>query len=460
MLLFCLGTKKEKLSFVEQKDDGTQTDEVQAFIYGRTTCAMSACWRFFGYQTYPPTRPSVFLLDVILPSQIQHQDTKDQCCQLSVYLNRPRLPEFDNLKYTDFFTHWTFAKKPPPATRQDVHIIDYIPQRSPYYVFKLVRADARLVRMQYMPFGSGEIWYLRLLLYNVACRTLDELKNGFSTFQEGAKSRGLLMEGRDVEVALHEALTFGTPGEVRSLFVQLTLEAYPTLNCYNTDVELRAKLFEGYPPRSREEIRRPQLALPAAESEELRQQTQDIAEKCFLNYLAVQFRRFNKSNEDFGFPKCSETLETELQEYRKHYSRDAAILELQRLRQMEPNNVAQERFYERITGAIRAKETMLVFLQGQGGSGKSSVAKKIIQFTRSIGLIALGCASTGLACQVYPNGEFVTAHSLFGIPVFESDNDFDDIGEAYQSNLSLKKNEGKLELLMAASVIIWDEFLR
>ena len=103
---------------------------------------------------------------------------------------------------------------------------------------------------------------------------------------------------------------------------------------------------------------------------------------------------------------------------------------------------------------------MLVFLQGQGGSGKSSVAKKIIQFTRSIGLIALGCASTGLACQVYPNGEFVTAHSLFGIPVFESDNDFDDIGEAYQSNLSLKKNEGKLELLMAASVIIWDEFLR
>ena len=53
------------------------------------------------------------------------------------------------------------------------------------------------------------------------------------------------------------------------------------------------------------------------------------------------------------------------------------------------------------------------------GSGKSTFAKKVMALVRSKGRIALGCASTGLAAQVYGQGEFETAHSLFGIPVIE-----------------------------------------
>ena len=37
------------------------------------------------------------------------------------------------------------------------------------------------------------------------------------------------------------------------------------------------------------------------------------------------------------------------------------------------------------------------FIQGQGGSGKSTFAKKLMALARSKGLIALGCASTALA---------------------------------------------------------------
>lgn len=456
----CIGTKKEKLNFVETKANGEPQDEIKAFIFGRTVCAMSACWRFFGYQTYPGTRPSVFLIKPELPEQVKFSYDKDQCCQLSVYLNRPRGPLLDDLKFTQFFKEWTYAKKEPKGDREHVYCIDNLPGRSKYYVFKLVKPDGRIVRMQHVPFGSGEIWYLRKLLDNVSCRTLEELKNGFKTFQEGAKSRNLLPEAADVRMAFEEAMAFGTPAELRSLFVQLTLEAYPTLDCFNVDTELREMLFDGFPKESVQQRQQRQRATTGPETAEMRELRLSIAEKCFINYLAVQFRRFNKTNDQYGFPLPTEELETELQEYRARFQRADALQQLEQLQQSEPNNLEQAEFYRIVTDAISLKETKLIFLQGQGGSGKSSIAKKIMQFARSIGLVALGCASTGLACQVYPVGEFVTAHSLFGIPVFESEDEYDDAESAYQSLLGQKKNEGKLELLLSASVIIWDEFLR
>ena len=103
-------------------------------------------------------------------------------------------------------------------------------------------------------------------------------------------------------------------------------------------------------------------------------------------------------------------------------------------------------------------ETKLIFLQGQGGSGKTTFAKKLSAYAKSIGHIVLGCASTGLACQVYDEGEFVTAHSLFAIPVFDSVDEYDDETDAFRSQLEQQPN--KLELILSARVIIWDEILR
>ena len=101
---------------------------------------------------------------------------------------------------------------------------------------------------------------------------------------------------------------------------------------------------------------------------------------------------------------------------------------------------------------------MLIFLQGQGGSGKTTFAKKIIAYTRSLGKVVLGCASTGLACQVYEEGQFVTAHSLFEIPVYDAIDDFEGEEDAFASRLFSVPR--KLELVQEASVIIWDEILR
>ena len=75
-----------------------------------------------------------------------------------------------------------------------------------------------------------------------------------------------------------------------------------------------------------------------------------------------------------------------------------------------------------ITFAINENRGMIVYLQGDAGSGKTTTAKKILSYTRSLNKIALGCASTGLAAKNYD--EFDTAHGLFIYPVIE---DMEDI---------------------------------
>ena len=100
---------------------------------------------------------------------------------------------------------------------------------------------------------------------------------------------------------------------------------------------------------------------------------------------------------------------------------------------------------------------MLIFIQGSAGTGKTTFAKKVAAYVRSLGKICLGCAATGLAAQVYgEDEEYTTAHDLFGIPVVEDNEDLDhdaDIASHYLNNPE------KLAILVAACVLIWDEAL-
>ena len=84
-----------------------------------------------------------------------------------------------------------------------------------------------------------------------------------------------------------------------------------------------------------------------------------------------------------------------------------------------PNNEAQEVINREIVGAIEECRTMKYFIHGKGGSGKTTLAKKIMAYTRSKSLVALGCASTGLAATIYDN--FYTTHTLSCFPVDEEE---------------------------------------
>ena len=240
-----------------------------------------------------------------------------------------------------------------------------------------------------------------------------------------------------------------------------TLENFPTMHIYNTIPELRHSLNEdwmhefahgylGNPPLG--------LAITQDAMNDARQRGQVMADKKLISFIAKTLQTFGKTPEKYGFPAPDETFETELEEYRRMCDRNAEKQKLRHLQQTSPNNARQQQLYDIITRAIDDRASMLIFLQGQGGSGKTTFAKKIIAYTRSVGKVVLGCASTGLACQVYDEGQFVTAHSLFEIPVYDGVDEYEAEDDAFASRLlSIPQ---KMQLVEQASVIIWDEILR
>lgn len=70
-------------------------------------------------------------------------------------------------------------------------------------------------------------------------------------------------------------------------------------------------------------------------------------------------------------------------------------------------------------------------------------------YVRSQDCIAIGCASTALAATVYD--DFMTTHSLFGIPVLEE--------EEYETiqNIQIELTPERKSLIHSASLIVWDE---
>ena len=93
----------------------------------------------------------------------------------------------------------------------------------------------------------------------------------------------------------------------------------------------------------------------------------------------------------------------------------------------------------------------LICLQGMGGSGKSTLCKKITAYLRSKGHIVVGCAATALAATVYD--DFYTAHSLFKFPVEEDSED-----SAPNMECKLHAYPERLQLIQQATLIIWDEW--
>ena len=124
---------------------------------------------------------------------------------------------------------------------------------------------------------------------------------------------------------------------------------------------------------------------------------------------------------------------------------------LNQLNNAAPNTDEQQQIFDYIMSKILNRETSLLFIQGMGGSGKTTLAKKVLAASRSKDILCLGCASTGLAATNYDN--FDTAHGLFKYPVNE-DNDEDE----ELNNCKLSEYPERKTLLQHAQVIIWDEF--
>jgi hypothetical protein len=155
---------------------------------------------------------------------------------------------------------------------------------------------------------------------------------------------------------------------------------------------------------------------------------------------------------DYSLPIPTD-IKTELDRHLLRYGdRNEQIQELQRLQVSTPNSIEQELIWNEITTAIETGISAKYIIQAKGGAGKTTLAKKIIAFARSLGHIVLGCASTGLAATNYDG--FETAHSLFCYPVIDDE----DRDESEPAQCNFDKKPGRRNILDSARIIIWDEF--
>ena len=99
---------------------------------------------------------------------------------------------------------------------------------------------------------------------------------------------------------------------------------------------------------------------------------------------------------------------------------------------------------------------VLLLDSGEAGTGKKTFAQKLCAYVRWQDKVALGCAATALASQVYINDFFVTAHELFKIPVVD---DWDDLDTTNEILSKIKWGDDRHTLLQNTSLIIWDEFM-
>ncbi|KAG3037202.1 hypothetical protein PC121_g24109 [Phytophthora cactorum] len=110
-------------------------------------------------------------------------------------------------------------------------------------------------------------------------------------------------------------------------------------------------------------------------------------------------------------------------------------------------NDEQRSVYSTIINAVDnpTPGNTLFFIDGPGGTGKSTLLKHILEKVRLSGKIALAVASSGIASLLLMGGR--TAHSTFKIPLRLNDT----------STCSIYKQSHLKGLIQKASLVIWDE---
>ena len=94
---------------------------------------------------------------------------------------------------------------------------------------------------------------------------------------------------------------------------------------------------------------------------------------------------------------------------------------------------------------IDRKESMIFFVDGLGGTGKTFLYCTILTTLRKASHITIAIATSGIAATLLPGG--ITSHSRFKIPLTPD--------TSYTCSISKQTDLAKL--IRHATIIIWDE---
>ena len=382
-----------------------------------------------------------------MPSQVNYLlQESHKSCDILVYFHRPHV--LSHLKYTELFNLYICKKELPStlARNQNIYennidgyfVITIRGLLKPIYLCRRLREEEVIIRIEMVCLTAGEIWFLRLILLNFMPRSFENARtiNGtlYPTFQAAAVAANLVSDITVARECFDQSIGFSTPAALRGLFATLTINGYPTLCIYNDNTYKNLLLQDWL-----ELIDNP-LNFEQANNK-------------FLADLQKRLQQEDKNLEMFGFPLPLES-DTELERERLKYSVQSQTALYEQLNVQFPNNEDQQRIFDVVMDAVvNASPTKrFFFIDGPGGTGKTTIVQKLIAAIRALGKIVRVCASTTLAATNYNDAS--SAHSTFKYPVVQEEDKDDEVRTE-----CLLRNTERYILLEQTAIVFWDEFV-
>ena len=229
------GSNKTKLRLTNANDI-SNSDEINLYLRGRYLFSMDCYWRILGHETYPAPSPSVQVIKIVSEQRIAKSLLDGKVPDIVIYFNRPQF--LSTLKCTEFFNLYLWSYQEPARFRDNEAGYYTITLPNIYkniYIYKRMECNPCITRLEVIAITAGELFYLRLILYNYAKTSfLDCLRfnnRTYATYQEAAVAAGIVKDNDEIYSCFAEAEHFQnmTPVELRTLFVAATLQGFPTL---------------------------------------------------------------------------------------------------------------------------------------------------------------------------------------------------------------------------------------
>lgn len=414
------------------QDENELVDEYEDYVSGRYLSSSEAVYRIFGYDTVRK-RPAVRCLSVHLEGKnlprMHHPVAPGSTAMSDLlwYFQRPRTADFQELKYTEFFSVYYLQTRPfdtPLETTQHPIITVSTDHGMQQRVLRRRTHETIVTRLQTVPVRSKELFYLRALLHARSTFSFQDLRtvrgHCYSTYQEAATALGLFQDVHEAVYAINEAIrAYSRPSQLRFLFAYLLLDLpFPAVELWT---QFQQELCADY-----------RLHHHPAEAS-------DLALADIARYLSAQ----GSSLSQCGLPEPHRhTSEVDL-ELNFFYNQRSALLTRSEDAYVRMNT-DQQGIFDSILSHCDTGGCF--FIDGRAGRGKTFLVSTICDRVRGEGEIVCVTGTTALSVIHYERGR--TAHSAFGIPVRETD-----VG--LESKISV--HSARAELLQQAAMVIWEE---
>jgi len=118
---------------------------------------------------------------------------------------------------------------------------------------------------------------------------------------------------------------------------------------------------------------------------------------------------------------CSELSDVASRDYFRELTEEQKIgFDEVDLALVDSLNAEQKAGFDQIMAHVNSGKGQVFFVGGPGGTGKTYLYRALLAKVRSMNLIAVATATSGIAASIMPGGR--TAHSRFKIPIKLGDN--------------------------------------